>query len=243
MTASRAELIALTAAACTKASGAPPAWQWCVPGRIEIFGKHTDYAGGESLLAAVPRGFVVAARPRTDDRVRVIDARHGESAVIDVRDAANVWRGWANYAAVTVRRLARNFPGAALGADIVIASDLPRAAGLSSSSALVVGVATALIRRAALESREDWRAMIGSVEDLAWYLGCVENGLTFKSLPGLDGVGTHGGSQDHTRVEKQFHFRLRLPARVNCAISASSRAIQRAMVSFGMSRIGTAAAG
>jgi galactokinase len=200
MTASRAELIALTTDACAKAAGAPPAWVWCVPGRIEIFGKHTDYAGGESLLAAVPRGFVVAARPRTDDRVRVIDARHGESAVITVHDPAHVWRGWANYAAVTVRRLARNFPGAALGADIVIASDLPRAAGLSSSSALVVGVATALIRRAALETREDWRRVIGSVEDLAWYLGCVENGLTYKSLPGFDGVGTHGGSQDHTAI-------------------------------------------
>lgn len=200
MTESRAELIARTSQAFAEAVGAPPAWRWHVPGRIEIFGKHTDYAGGESLLAAVPRGFVVAARPRSDDRVRVIDARHGESVVINVHDTAHVWCGWANYGAVTVRRLAGNFPGAMLGADIVIASDLPRAAGLSSSSALVVGLATALIRRAALDARDDWREVIGSVEDLAWYLGCVENGLTYKSLSGSDGVGTHGGSQDHTAI-------------------------------------------
>jgi galactokinase len=186
--------------AIARASGAPADWCWFVPGRIEVFGKHTDYAGGESLLAAVPRGFVVAARPRSDDRLRVIDARHGESVEMDTRDTTQVWRGWTNYVAVTVRRLATNFPGASLGADIAIASDLPRAAGLSSSSALVVGVAVALIRRARLDQRDDWRQAIGTVDDLAGYLGCVENGLTFQSLSGVDGVGTFGGSQDHTAI-------------------------------------------
>lgn len=198
--AARAVLLERTADAFAQEVGAPSAWRWFVPGRIEIFGKHTDYAGGESLLCAVPRGFAVVARPRPDDQVRVIDARHGESVVISVHDTVSVWRGWANYAAVTIRRLAADFPGAALGADIAIASDLPRAAGLSSSSALVVGVATALIRRAGLEARDDWRAVIASVEDLAWYLGCVENGYAYRALAGMGGVGTLGGSQDHTAI-------------------------------------------
>ena len=39
---------------------------WYVPGRVEVLGKHTDYAGGRSLLAATERGFVFAAAPRTD---------------------------------------------------------------------------------------------------------------------------------------------------------------------------------
>ena len=30
-----------------------------VPGRVEFLGKHTDYCGGESVLMAVPRGFLV----------------------------------------------------------------------------------------------------------------------------------------------------------------------------------------
>ena len=115
----------------------------------------------------MPRGFAVVARARSDNRVRVLDARYGESIVIDVLDHERPWRGWANYAAVTVRRFARNFPGAALGTDIAIASDLPRAAGLSSSSAFVVSIALALIRRAGLEARDDWRNTITSVEDLA----------------------------------------------------------------------------
>ncbi|NQW05517.1 MAG: galactokinase [Acidobacteria bacterium] len=198
--ASRAAWLDCAAVEFQRVTGALPEWRWCVPGRIEVFGKHTDYAGGQSLLAAVPRGFAVVARPRTDGCVRVIDARHGDVAVIDVDDRDRVWRGWANYAAVVVRRLAMNFPGASLGADIAIASDLPRAAGLSSSSALVVGVALALVRRAGLERHELWRQDIAGVEDLAWYLGCVENGLTYKSLAGSAGVGTHGGSQDHTAI-------------------------------------------
>jgi galactokinase len=176
-----------------------PAWRWHVPGRIEIFGKHTDYAGGDSLLATVPRGFAVVAAPRQDGHLRVIDARHGEEVLIPADDEMPR-RGWVNYAAVTMRRLARNFPGAALGTDIAIASDLPRAAGVSSSSALVVGLATALIRRSQIDQRADWRAVIDSAEDLAWYLGCLENGLTFKDLTGTAGVGTQGGSQDHTAI-------------------------------------------
>ncbi|HEX6943313.1 MAG TPA: galactokinase family protein, partial [Gemmatimonadaceae bacterium] len=34
-------------------------WALWVPGRIEILGKHTDYAGGRSLVCALERGFCV----------------------------------------------------------------------------------------------------------------------------------------------------------------------------------------
>ena len=180
-------------------TGRAPLWRWHVPGRIEIFGKHTDYAGGASLLATVPRGFAVVASPRQDGDLRVIDARHHDEVLIPASDH-EARRGWVNYAAVTVRRLAKNFPGIELGTDIAIASDLPRAAGVSSSSALVVGLASALIRRSGVDQRADWREAISSPEELAWYLGCVENGLSYKALEGTSGVGTHGGSQDHTAI-------------------------------------------
>ncbi len=195
----REALVALAEQEFLKRTGRPPVWRWHVPGRIEIFGKHTDYAGGQSLLATVPRGFAVVASPRADGDLRVIDARHHEEVLIPSSDT-EPRRGWVNYAAVTVRRLARNFPGIPLGADIAIASDLPRAAGVSSSSALVVGLASALIRRSGVDARADWRDVITSPEDLAWYLGCVENGLSYKTLAGTSGVGTQGGSQDHTAI-------------------------------------------
>jgi galactokinase len=196
----RAALAVDTASVFGRTAGQPPRWMWIVPGRIEIFGKHTDYAGGRSLLAAVPRGFVIAAGPRTDGRVRAVDARWGGSVDVDPRDVTTPFTGWTSYVAVVARRLAHNFAGADLGADIVLASDLPRAAGLSSSSALVVGVATALIRRGELDHRPEWQQAIRSPEDLAGYLGAVENGLNVPGLPGTQGVGTHGGSEDHTAI-------------------------------------------
>lgn len=196
----RSALIARTIEGFTAAAGHAPAWCWHVPGRIEIFGKHTDYAGGESLLATVPRGFAVAAAPRDDHRVRVIDARHHEEVLVSLDEREPPLRGWANYVAVTARRLRANFPDRSWGTDIAIASDLPRAAGVSSSSAMVVAIATALIRRSGVTESELWRGSIASVDELAWYLGCVENGLTYRDLPGTAGVGTHGGSQDHTAI-------------------------------------------
>ena len=78
---------------------------------------------------------------------------------------------------------------------------LPRAAGLSSSSALVVAVGHGRSRAAPSCTRAtSGSAEIGSVEDLAWYLGCVENGLDYRGLAGTAGVGTLGGSEDHTAI-------------------------------------------
>jgi galactokinase len=198
--ASRAVMFAAAAARLASDTERPARWAWFVPGRIEVFGKHTDYAGGRSLVAAVPRGFAFVAAPRDDGRLRVIDARWGDEVELDPADRSLRYRGWKNYVAVVARRLARNFPGAPLGLDAAFVSDLPRAAGVSSSSALVVGLGTALVRRGGLEARPEWAAAIGSRLDLAGYFGAVENGLTFASLPGTSGVGTHGGSEDHTAI-------------------------------------------
>jgi len=197
---SRTALISSTAVEFRRATGRAPHWAWWVPGRIEIFGKHTDYAGGQSLVAAVPRGFAVAAAPRTDGVVSARDARWSSAMDVHQDDRTRTFHGWSNYVAVVTRRLASNFPGASLGVDLVFASDLPRAAGLSSSSALVVGIGLALARRGALAARPEWDANIRDRLDLAGYFGAVENGLTFRDLAGASGVGTHGGSEDHTAI-------------------------------------------
>jgi galactokinase len=179
----------------------PPQWHRFSPGRVEIFGKHTDYAGGHSLLAAVPRGIALVARSRTDGVVRVGDIRDGQIVEVDPSaPAPPEYRGLRRYVHVVARRLFLNFPGCSLGTEIAIASDLPRASGLSSSSALVVGVAAALIARAKLTERDEWHRCLPTVQHLAWYLGCVENGLDYDGLPGTAGVGTHGGSEDHTAI-------------------------------------------
>ncbi len=176
--------------------------RWFVPGRIEVLGKHTDYAGGRSLLCAVERGFCVAARPRPDRVVRVSDAVLDVEARLPLTDDAGTPEGgsWTAYPTAVVRRVARDFPGLLHGADIAIASDLPSSAGLSSGSALVVAIFTALAHVNALEEHPVYRANIQGSMDLAGYLGAVENGLSFGSLAGDSGVGTSGGSEDHTAM-------------------------------------------
>ena len=172
-----------------------------VPGRIEVLGKHTDYAGGRSLLCAVERGFCLAVSPRSDRRVRLFDAGRGLEAEVPLdADFAPEAKGWTVYAATVARRLAQNFPGDLRGADVAFASDLPRASGLSSSSALVVALFSALADVNDLAARPEYRANVRSLEDLSGYLGCLENGQTFKGLQGDRGVGTLGGSEDHTAI-------------------------------------------
>jgi galactokinase len=196
----RARLVLEAVKALSDAGAGEARWGWFVPGRIEIFGKHTDYAGGRSLLCTVPRGFAVAARPRDDGRVRALDARLGEATTVDPASDPARAEGWSKYVAAVASRLARDFPGATIGVDIAVASDLPRAAGLSSSSALIVALAQAIVRRGALDERPEWRRELPAPTDLAGYLGAVENGLTFKAFTGAGGVGTHGGSEDHTAI-------------------------------------------
>ena len=175
--------------------------RWFVPGRIEVLGKHTDYAGGRSLLCTAERGFCVVATPRADAVVRIHDIVRRKSAELALAPELHIPAfGWTVYPSVVVRRIARNFPGAVRGADIVLASDLPSAAGMSSSSALVVTIFAVLSAINRLAERPEYSANIASVEDLAGYLGCNENGQTYKALTGDGGVGTFGGSQDHTSI-------------------------------------------
>jgi galactokinase len=172
-----------------------------VPGRIEILGKHTDYAGGSSMVAAAERGFSLVAVATNDCRVTVTDALRPESVTFDF-DADIIPRAghWANYPMTVARRIARNFAGPLRGANMAFASDLPPAAGMSSSSALVVGVFLALAEVNLLAPRAEYRQNIRSLIDLAGYLATIENGQSFGTLKGDQGVGTFGGSEDHTAI-------------------------------------------
>jgi galactokinase len=172
-----------------------------VPGRIEVLGKHTDYAGGRSLLCAAERGFCIVAAPRPDDRICIVDAVDGSRADLALHsEQAAEASGWAVYPTTVVRRFVRNFPGAHGGANIAFASDLPRAAGLSSSSALVIGLFTTLADINGLVSRREFSSVIASRVALADYLGCLENGQGFAHLTGDQGVGALTGGEDQAAI-------------------------------------------
>src|SRR5919204_2824739 len=126
----------------SKAIGVPSnakSYAYFIPGRIEVLGKHTDYAGGRSLLCCVERGFCFLAVERDDRTARFVDIGSASSAKLPLDGKSPVPTGdWRTYPATVARRIARNFPAVRRGADILFTSDLPPAAGLSSSSALIV---------------------------------------------------------------------------------------------------------
>ena len=172
-----------------------------VPGRIEVLGKHTDYAGGSSIVAAAERGFCIVATPRHDATLRVFDAVYDDQAELALHaDLAPTIGHWSNYPMTVARRVARNFPAALRGLDAALASDLPPAAGMSSSSAMMVAVFHAICAVNRLEERAEFQANIRDKLALAEYLACIENGQSFGSLAGDKGVGTFGGSEDHTAM-------------------------------------------
>ena len=207
-----------------------------VPGRIEVLGKHTDYAGGRSLLCCVENGFCVVASARNDRRIRFVDLSRNSTEEWELTSAAiTPTTSWAIYPTTVTRRIARNFPSAQNGVDVVFSSDLPRAAGMSSSSAFVIAAFFSLAAANNLDQSEQFQQNLRTKENLATYLASVENGRSFEALAGDAGVGTFGGSEDHTAILccnagqiSQFSFcplkferSTRVPAELTFVIAAS----------------------
>ena len=190
-----------TDAALARLAGRRRPTRLFVPGRIEVLGKHTDYAGGRSLTCAAERGFSVSYVARDDDYLHVVDAHDGREARFRIDAALNPEVGhWSNYPMTVARRLVRNFGALRHGADVAFCSTLPRAAGLSTSSALVTSVFVVLADVNRLAEQPAFAAALPDDPHLAGYLGCIENGRAFGDLDGDHGVGTAGGSEDHTAI-------------------------------------------
>ena len=68
----KAELFARSADALAAAGTTGPCRAYYVPGRIEVLGKHTDYAGGSSMVTAVERGFCLVASARSSCSSEVV---------------------------------------------------------------------------------------------------------------------------------------------------------------------------
>ncbi|GAB4318319.1 MAG: hypothetical protein Kow0069_21370 [Promethearchaeota archaeon] len=194
------------------------------PGRVNLMGRHVDHQGFDVNVVAIDREIHVVASARSDDQFVVVNERGGrpsfrefrvgelfegvewndwmrfvesEEAARMVRDA----RGdWGNYVKAAVLRLQFREKSRKLeGINALMYGDLPQAAGLSSSSAIVVAFAeaTALLNDLDLKTRE----FIDLCGEGEWF------------------VGTRGGSSDHAAIKCSqpgsvtrmgfFPFRLR----------------------------------
>jgi galactokinase len=183
-----------------------------VPGRIEVFGRHTDYAGGRTLVCSIDKGFLFAAAPGKERRVRLLEDSAEFTPVefdldSDIRPPAGTW---ANYPMTMARRLARNFPGQLRGVDIAFSSTMPVGSGMSGSSALMMMVFTAIASAGGLSDSPVFKSNIHDAIDLSVYLACAENGRSFRALEGDAGVGTFGGSEDHAAILNGRYGRLSL---------------------------------
>ena len=184
---------------CQVMSEAPEESAWRVPGRVEVLGKHTDYAGGSVLVGAVDRAITARAR-------RVAGPPGSLTATTDCGDPVTLRAGvdpglepghWGRYLQTVLDRLTLNF-GAGTAAHLSLSSDLPPASGMSSSSALVCATALALASLNGWDEDPRWVESMPDRLSLAGYLAAVEGGRAWRDLPGTSGVGTRGGSEDHT---------------------------------------------
>ncbi|HEY1709953.1 MAG TPA: galactokinase [Rhizomicrobium sp.] len=120
------------------------------PGRINIIGEHTDYTGGLVMPSAIDRWCTVAATTNGTRALNVIAASFGKEAQADL-DALKPDGSWIDYVAGVAAVLMQN--GIAVpGADLMIESDVPVGAGVSSSAALEISVAHGLLALAGVDA-------------------------------------------------------------------------------------------
>jgi len=125
------------------AFGDPPAVVARAPGRVNLIGEHTDYSGLPVLPIAIDRATWVAASANESGVVVVRSDRFEPGAQLSrTSPDAGASAPWHGYLAGALHELASIAPGK--GANVLVVSDLPAAGGLSSSSALTVGVIAAL---------------------------------------------------------------------------------------------------
>lgn len=153
--------------AFTVLTGAAPAGVWAAPGRINLIGEHTDYNDGYVLPFAIPQAAYVAAAPRRDGRWRFRSVDLGETVEVGPDELVPGTPGWASYLAGVVWAL-QQAGHAVGGADLVLTSDVPLGAGLSSSAAIECSTLAALADLNGLSIEPVERAKLARVAENAY---------------------------------------------------------------------------
>jgi galactokinase len=181
------------------------------PGRVNLIGEHTDYNDGFVMPAAIEFSTCVAMAPRMGRRLSVGSLTLDQSFEIDLSERAPPRHDWTDYVAGVAYTLQDEGLELA-GADLLIDSDVPLGAGLSSSAALEVSVAHALLAASGLQR-----------ETLSIALACqrAENEFVGVRSGIMDQFASCFGREGHALLidcRKLEHHSLTIPPGVSLVI-------------------------
>jgi len=125
--------------------GSAPDGVWQAPGRVNLIGEHTDYNEGFVLPFAIDRTARVAVARRRDSTVRLLSTYGDQGVVSTTLDSVQpgAAKGWTKYPLGVIwalRERGIDVPGL----DLLLDSNVPLGAGLSSSHAIECAVVSAL---------------------------------------------------------------------------------------------------
>jgi len=178
------------------------------PGRVNLIGEHTDYNDGFVMPVAIHLSTWVAAAPRLDCKLVVHSESFSETLVLG--DA--VENSWSRYV-LGVARVLEGMGCSPFGANLLIHTDLPIGAGLSSSAALEVAVGYALLSLS---------GMVLELTDLAGACQRAEHEFAGVRCGMMDQmIACHGGAQHALLLDTRSleYELLPLPDDVNFVVS------------------------
>ncbi|MES2614566.1 MAG: galactokinase [Bdellovibrionota bacterium] len=118
---------------------------FCCPGRVNLIGEHTDYNEGYVLPMLINNATYLAIAPRQDNKINIYSFQETQSVTLNIEQPfifkKNVWTNYVE----GILRLLKSKNHAILGADVVVHSDIPLGAGLSSSAAFEISVGYAFL--------------------------------------------------------------------------------------------------
>ncbi|CAB4602889.1 unannotated protein [freshwater metagenome] len=153
------------------------------PGRVNLIGDHTDYAGGLALPCAIDLGISISGT-HEQGRVELSSDALADTVTFDLDPAVNIALiepQWGRYVAAVAVEV-----NAAQGFTASATSTLPTGAGLSSSAALEIAVALSFgfsgspMELALLGQRAELRAVgvpCGLLDQLSIVFGRAENAM------------------------------------------------------------------
>lgn len=115
------------------------------PGRVNLIGEHTDYNQGFVFPMAIESQVLIAASPRTDDKIYLTAMDQNNRTCVFalnniVKDDKELWSNYPKGIAFLLKERGYSFPAF----NAVISGNIPMGAGLSSSAALLVAFAVLL---------------------------------------------------------------------------------------------------